>query len=548
MSRFLPILLVLLLSATLRAQEAPAGADDPRTKTLAAIESQLPVLLQEETALKKLREDLKKALTAEEKSDLEQAITDRRARIRDIRDNIRLLASGIPEDAWNQQPGTPRTLNEEIQDVLSPAIEQLREATAGPREMSELREEIARWENRLKLADEAANRLATLPEDEATSSEIAGHLRSVRELWEERRTEATGELQALRTRLDERISRSRGLVETVSDSFHNFWRGRGFNLILALAAFLAVLLVGRRIHHFARSHNPIQKRHHQTVIVRLLDLLAGLLIALCATSAALLVLYVRADWLLLSLATILVVAILVSLRNSVIPYTEQIRTILNLGPVRHGERIIIDGLPWQVDTLGFYCVFSNPAIPDTRLRLPIREVISLRSRPAPPKESWFPCAVDDWVVLKSGVYGKVIRITPEFVVMLHLGGSRQTFPVAEFLALTPENLSKGFRVSSMFGIDYSHQAIATTTVPDLLTQGIQAAMLEIIDRDHLKNIKVEFAAAASSSLDFIVMADFTGDVASQRNVLQRAIQRACVDLSLRHGWRIPFPQLTLHQA
>ena len=550
MPRLPTLVAALILACRLAAQETPAApaVDEPRTRTIAAIEAQLPVLTQEEAALGKLREDLKKAATAEEKAELEGQITERRARIRAIRDNIRSLASGVPEDAWNQQPSVPRTLNEEIQDVLAPALEELREATAGPRETAQLREEIARWEGRLKLAEEAVSRLALLPEGRDAPPEIAPHLKSVRELWEERRTGAAGELQALRIRLDERLARSRGLVETISDHFNRFWRGRGYNLFLALAAFLAILLTGRRLRDLARRFIPRRKSDETPVYARLLDLLAGLLIGLFATLAALLVLYIRGDWLLLSLATILVVASALGSRHSIIPYAEQIRTILNLGPVRHGERIVIDGLPWHVDSLGFYCGFSNPAVPGARLRLPIREVITLRSRPAAPKEPWFPCAVDDWVVLSDGQFGKVIRIHPESVVLLHLGGSRRHYPVAGFLDLAPENLSKGFRVSSTFGIDYAHQAVATTTIPETLAQGIHAALLEIVDRDLIRSVKVEFAQAAASSLDFIVLADFAGEAASSRNLLQRAVQRACVDLCSLHGWRIPYPQLTVHRA
>ncbi|MFM2241951.1 MAG: hypothetical protein RLZ97_806 [Verrucomicrobiota bacterium] len=539
--------LAVLLAGILHGQQ-PAAPEDPRSKTLLAIQSQLPVLAQEENSLKDLRDELKKALTAEEKADIELAISERRERIRDIRDNIRSLASGVPEDEWKGQASTTRSLNEEFQDVLAPAIDQLREATAGPREMSELREEIASWEQRLRLAEDATTRLATLPDAGDLTPEVQPHLAAVRELWEERRNEATGELQALRTRLDEKIARNRGLLETISDGFNAFWRGRGFNLLLALAAFVAVFVIGRRFHRFARLHNPIQKVDNTPVYARILDLLAGLVIAICATSAALLVLYVRGDWLLLSLATILVVAAILTSRNSILPYADQIRTILNLGPVRHGERIVIDQVPWQVDSLGFYCGFSNPAIPGARLRLPIREVIALRSRPIAPKEPWFPCLLDEWVVLSDGQYGKIIRLTPETVVMLHLGGSRKSYTIPDFLALAPENLSKGFRVSSVFGVDYSHQPLATSRIRETLQQGVQLALMEIIAHEHLKNVNVEFMRAAPSSLDFMIMADFTGEVASQRNRLERAIQAACVDLASQHQWRIPFPQLTVHSS
>ena len=133
-------------------------------------------------------------------------------------------------------------------------------------------------------------------------------------------------------------------------------------------------------------------------------------------------------------------------------------------------------------------------------------------------------------MLSDGQYGKIIRLTPETVVMLHLGGSRKSYTIPDFLALAPENLSKGFRVSSVFGVDYSHQPLATSRIRETLQQGVQLALMEIIAHEHLKNVNVEFMRAAPSSLDFMIMADFTGEAASQ------------------HQWRIPFPQLTVHSS
>jgi len=54
--------------------------------------------------------------------------------------------------------------------------------------------------------------------------------------------------------------------------------------------------------------------------------------------------------------------------------------------------------------------------------------------------------------------------------------------------------------------------------------------------------------AGASSLDFEILADFSGKVAQYHNVLARAIQRIAVDACNKYGWVIPFTQLTLHTA
>ncbi|GAA5483283.1 hypothetical protein [Haloferula sargassicola] len=554
MFRFLPgrlCLAILLLAMPLAAQDPPAaGAEKPTAaqRGLAAIEAQLPLIAREKEDLTHLRAELEKAGSEEEQQEIRQQITEKRARIREIEASIRSLASGVPEDAWVEKPAAPRTLTEEAQDALSPVLDLIRNATSGPREMSELRDDIENWENRLNLANQAVERLGSLPPDEQLDPAIVAQLTKVREEWNNRRVEATGELEALRAQLAERESKNRGFVETFSDTVSGFWRSKGINLLLAIGVFIVVFLAGRRALDLLRRHSPLHKREETPVYTRLLDLLAGLLIGLLATAGALLVLYFRGDWLLLSIATIIIVAVIIGSRNSILPYADQIRTILNLGPVREGERIVIDGVPWRVDSLGFYCTFSNPQLGDARLRLPIKEVIGLRSRPLGKKEPWFPSAEDDWVILSDGVFGKVLTQTPEAVVVLQLGGSRRQYLVGDYLSLAPEDLSKGYRISVTFGIDYAHQPICTTEVPDVFLKGVHRALVGAVERENVKSVKVEFMAAGASSLDYVILADFTGEVARSRNVLERLIQKTCVEVCNEQGWIIPFTQITLHQA
>jgi len=64
----------------------------------------------------------------------------------------------------------------------------------------------------------------------------------------------------------------------------------------------------------------------------------------------------------------------------------------------------------------------------------------------------------------------------------------------------------------------------------------------------IMNLVVEFKEAGASSLDFEIIADFSGKVAQYYNVLDRAIQRIAVDACNEYGWVIPFTQLTLHTA
>ena len=100
---------------------------------------------------------------------------------------------------------------------------------------------------------------------------------------------------------------------------------------------------------------------------------------------------------------------------------------------------------------------------------------------------------------------------------------------------------------SVFGIDYRHQAVSTTEVPQKLTEHMERELRSLIGGDNLKNVSVELSEAGSSSLIYTVLADFSGKVAHRHSFLKRAIQRLCVDACNENGWNIPFNQLTLHQ-
>jgi len=227
---------------------------------------------------------------------------------------------------------------------------------------------------------------------------------------------------------------------------------------------------------------------------------------------------------------------------------EQIRLILNIGPVRENERIIYEGIPWKVSHLGFYSQLTNPELSGGLMRLPARTLLDFHSRPFDKDEIWFPTSKHDWVILSDETYGKVLLQTPEYVQILQLGGARRTYPVSEFLNLAPKNLSKNFRVKSLFGIDYNHQSISTTEAPDVFQKQIQEELIRLFGKEPFNGVSVNFASAGASSLDYEILADFKGEAADKYQKIRRAIQSICVDVCNEQGWGIPFQQITIHQA
>lgn len=543
------LLTALFLAGGLALAQDPAALPPPAdvAKNLEMLRSLAPALQTAEEDLAALRADPDPADTEQAKAERAERIDAQRERVRQLRENFRIISSGVEDKAYLSEAEEAASPDSQFQDLLKPVLDSMREATAKPREMAELRSEYDVWQEREALARAALDRVtATLAA--AEDPQIREELEGARKLWSSRLDEALSQTGTLSRQIEERDKNTPSVWSFVSQGISGFWRNRGLNLLLALGISIAVYLGVRRGYRLLRQRTSIFRRKGEGLLIRSADMIVAAAAVVLAFLAAVLVFYLRGDWLILTLAIVFIVGLLWASKQAIPPYLDEIKLILNLGSVRQGERLIYEGIPWKVDRLHFYCEFSNPQLAGGTLRLPVRDVMPLHSRPAVPKEPWFPTHQDDWVRLDDGIFGKVIQQTPEMVVVLRLGGSMKTYATPEFIGQNPENLSRGFRISVTFGIDYRHQEIATTTVPEILLRALEPKLVETVGRENLRSVKVEFAGAAASSLDYAVLADFAGDVASRANVLERLIQKTCVDACNEHGWTIPFTQITVHQG
>ncbi|MFC7337225.1 hypothetical protein ACFQY0_08550 [Haloferula chungangensis] len=524
---------------------APVAAE--RGKEIERLRILVPALVAAEEDLAEAKARLAAASTEEEKAELGEELDAQRERYLQLRGNFRTLASGIEESSYQSTAKENISWQENLEDIIAPISNGVRELTSGPREMEALRNDLRLWSERKKMSDAALERIGKL-QAVATQSSIEEELNSTQKIWEDRADEAASRVQVLTQQIEEREKNSPTTWNAISSGIKGFWKSKGLNLVIALVVSLLVFFGVKGLYRQLIRVSPMHRKKKNGLAARGADLMVEAASVLLAILAAVLVFYLRGDWLLLAISIIFMVGIGWTSKRAIPPYVEQIKMILNIGSVRQGERLVYDGIPWKVDRLNFYCDFSNPELAGGNLRLPVRDVMPLHSREADPKEPWFPTRCDDWVNLSDGVYGKVVNQTPEQVVVLILGGSRKTYETSAFLELSPENLSRGFRVSTVFGIDYSHQKIATTEVPELFQSRIEEALYELMDREVVKSVKVEFSSAGASSLDYQVMADFTGEMASRLNLLRRLIQKTCVDVCNEQSWGIPFTQITVHQA
>ena len=98
------------------------------------------------------------------------------------------------------------------------------------------------------------------------------------------------------------------------------------------------------------------------------------------------------------------------------------------------------------------------------------------------------------------------------------------------------------------GLRQELEAVRRVWSSRLAEAASEVELIAEVGREGIRSLRVEFKEAGASSLDYEVLADFSGGMASRWNVLGRLIPRICVDVCNEQGWVIPFTQITLHQA
>lgn len=522
-------------------QVAPEKIDEGTLSMLRALSE---TLKGKRADLEAVRGELDTARDLEEQEQLRDEIARREAEIRQLDNDFEALATGLDLEKFRADLHAPMDLREEAEALLRPLLEELKEATAAPRQIEQLRQDITRLKERKDLADRAIERIGVLIGENEDAS-LASVLEAASEHWKKERRQLTNQLTITEYQLDRLLENRRSLLESSSDFASTFFRTRGLNILLALLAFIAVF-VAFRVTYYAIGR--ARRGRARTFYSRLTRVLFFFTAFFAATMAVLLVLYAEGDWVLLGLTLIFLAGLAWAGRMAAPRYVEQVRMLLNLGSVRENERVVIDGVPYRVASLNLYTTFVNPMLTGGRIRRSLNSLMDVQSRPAKQDEVWFPCREGDWVLLGDGARGKVAYQGPEFVQLELKGGATVTYTTADFLGQTPKNQSHDFRINETFGIDYEHQAICTTEVPKKMHAALLERLTAQIGADNIRKIKVEFKAAGASSLDYSALCDFAGAVASEADVLQRAIQRILVDVCNEEGWVIPFTQVTVHQG
>nr|VFK52673.1 MAG: Mechanosensitive ion channel [Candidatus Kentron sp. TC] len=504
-------------------------------------------LKQKKAERDKLTAELKRAPDGPEKEDLAANLEQLNENIHEREEAFEFLVTGGVESA---QPGVQGEKKfdweSNLIEIIQPIMSELRRLTEKKRREQNLRNRIAFHAGQLETSQQVIEAIERINRKEL-SRKAAKKYGAIQKIWAEKRQEHQHLLEVNRLQLAE-LKRPRIIKDAPwQEKWNTFSASRMATLILALGAALVVyflLDLPLRLLRFFLRGRLFAKR---SLPARLLVVGYHFMTVAITVLAMFWVFNERGDRVLEGLFLLLTFALLLSLKNTIPRYVEELKLLLNIGPVREGEWVLVRDILWRVDALDMFARLYNPCMSEPGLRVPLGEMASLHSRKPHENEKWFPCRTDDYVMLADSQYGRIQWISPETVAMRVAGGSIRSYTTGDFLANSPKNLSTGFALAVIFGIDYKHQAECTDKIPQLLTKEIEEGLKQKYGA-HVPNVSVEFDEAAASSLNYKIIAQLDGKIASEYFPIQRAIQRLAVEGCNRHGWEIPFTQVTIHQA
>lgn len=444
------------------------------------------------------------------------------------------LAAQIEIEDFDKPSAGAFDLQAELEQVLRPLLQLLKDATTGPRIVSDLKRRIEALEQQLARA-EAARRAVErtrdqLPKDSGAWTEAE---RERTRRWQPVVQRLRDELLVLRANLTRLQADEPSLFGSVAGQVRRFVQDSGTSLLLAAAVFVALFFGLRSL-----LDRLLQRRSQRGFSLRLLEVLCRVLLVVVAIAGALVVPFVRDDWLLLAVAIVFLLGAGWVLMRTLPQLFEQMRLLLNIGGVREGERLLVDGLPFRVDALRFYARLVNPELHGGLLRMPLQQLIGKRSRAAAPDEPWFPTRPGDVVLLTDGTFGPVRTQSPEVVVVEHWGAER-TLATAEFLRLSPRNLSRGFLAHTVLVLGRGDATPDLGALPDALLAALRPALHAVVPADQIGELSVSFRQPTPLGFEFFVTARCDGRSALAYFALQRAMQQAFVGFCHARGLRLP---------
>jgi len=511
--------------------------------------NQIFTLIQEQKELNALLYiQINTSTTPQEKEKLQHDLSYNQKRLLKLNKSFdEISINGLDINTLDDEPKKEKqNIQDTLLEIFEPLINSLKRATEHPRKIEQLRAEILIHDEKIPKITRALNTLDSLQTstlDPALQTKIS----SVQEQLRRQKILLVNHQDLLKNKLIQSESYESSMFDNASDGFFDFLKGRGLNILLALSGFILTLsafMVLRKKLHAKYEH--IQHERH-VYFLRILQLGLGVFSVIIAILIALIIFYIRADWLMLAISFLLLLGIAWSLKSFLPGFLDEAKLILNMGIVREDERVVYLGIPWKVQSIGLTVTLVNPDLSAGEMRITLDSLKKLNSRPIDIKEPWFPTAEGDYILLKDGTYGQIQFQSPEIVSIRTFSTAIRSFSTEKFIDLNPTNISQeGFGVFITISIGYAHKDKITSSIRLVLQSSLYKLLANESFYPALQNLKVEFKEATSHSLDLQILATFDGSADHEYNHIKRILRRNTLNVCNENGWELPYTKIQVN--
>ncbi len=473
-------------------------------------------------------------------------------RLDGINKNFENIATRLQTDDLNATKEGDKEWFDQIQAITKPLLDALSDVTAKPRRIERLKKKIDTLSIRLQQVEAARENIESLLAANAKNKDRSPeqiqayqqHLQKLKKKYDPELVRLN--LKETRRALEIETANTAPLMDTATSAIQQFFKSRGRNLLITIAVFIGLWWILMRFRVlFSGKKNILNIPPWMN---KVLMTIYSILVLLFCIISSMVTLYILNDWLLLSIVILFLIAVAWASRQLIPRMFQEVRLAMNLGTVKEHERLIWNGVPWLVESIGLQATLTNDRLQGGMVQLPVGDLVGLHSRPVVDDEPWFPTKPDDWVLLGDNTYGQVETQTLEQVILTLKGNTQKTYTTQEFLSLTPRNISRGFRYEIEFGLDYNLQSKICDQIPEMFQKGLRKHLASHFESDEpdIKNIEIAFDHASGSSLILKFLIDLDGRQGGQYVEIYNEIQNTLVIICNENDLKIPVSQLALN--
>ena len=501
-----------------------------------------------------LEKEIEILRTKSESKENLQKIIDLQTQIDRLNLNFDSMATNLSLEDSSLKKKEKSPWTKQLEEITLPLLQAIRDLTEKPRKVDSLKKRITSLENILTIHKEATLNLKKLgaaqseiktpskPEEKLYTSRVA----LLQNKYDPELTELN--LQEARKNLEQILSSDESLLESAKSQVKDFFKNRGKNLLVTLAAFCGLWWLLNRFRKWILRFNLFSQLSPS--FGKLFSAAYNIFILIICLLVGMACLYFFNDWLLISLIVMVLILVAWTSRQYIPTFLQEIKLIVNLGTVREGERMVWNGVPWLIKDIGLNATLSNENLEGGEIRLPVKDLIGKHSRPVVEGESWFPTKTKDWVILSDGSYGWIKHQTLEQVILSLKGDSLKFYSTEDFLSQSPLNISTVFRYCIEFGLDYEVQNRICDEIPRLFENRLKNILSNFFDgpSPDFSFLEVRFDNPGPSALNLMIVIHADGKCADRHEENRREIQTALVQISNENNLKIPFSQLTINMA